>query len=248
MKERGRTLRAALAATAVLLSAGTATGQDTPPAGNTAVTGRFKMVPGPLLLSRTLRRALPDGQEFTVTRRYRIVFTPDGDGYRVDGALAGVDVRAPQTLSAFADLERTRPDTGMFPLHLDAAGMLLPSAGVASGEEVRKAAELVLERMGHDRLPALDMLEAQSFVQRIRQRPPSSQWPVDIFRPRSDKLDQSSEVPLPGGAVGRITIAIAARSDARTGLMRELNRTIMTDLAGDRRYSYEIWTLEPIAR
>lgn len=199
----------------------------------------------PMLLSRTLSRALPDGKAFTVTRRYRIRFVPNADGFRIDGELIAVEVDAPAKLAAFADLERTRPDIGMFPLHLDSRGMLLPAVASPSGDEVRQAIGLVLDGMGHSQSPALDMLEAQAFVQRFRQRPPASQWPADIFRPLAESSNRSSEVPLPGGAMGRITIEIAARRNPADGLMREMSRTITTSLDGGLRHSYESWTLAP---
>ena len=200
----------------------------------------------PMILSRTLRRPLPGGADFIATRSYEIRFVREGEGHRIDGRLVEVDVKAPASLSAFAEIERNRPDTGMFPLRLDAAGMLLPVAGSPSGSEVRSATELVLARLGERQMPALDMLEAQAFAQRIGQRPTMSQWPADVLRPLATSSSRSSPVPLPGGVTGQITIEIAASTQGGSGLMREMTRTVTSDLGGDLRRTIETWTLTAV--
>lgn len=236
--------RAALLLAAIAGTASPAGAQAVSPQAAVALS-RFAAPTMPMLLSRTLRRPLPDGKEFTVTRRYRIRFSPIADGFQIDGELVAVEVDAPEKLTAFADLERSRQDVGMFPLSLDSRGMLLPTVASTSGDEVRQAIELVLDGMGQSQIPALDMLEAQAFVQRFRQRPPASQWPVDIFRPLAESSNRSSEVPLPGGAMGHISIEIAARRNPADGLMHEMSRTITTNLDGSLRHSYESWTMAP---
>ena len=50
-------------------------------------------------------------------------------------------------------------------------------------------------------------------------------------------------MPLPGGVTGQITIEIAASTQGGSGLMREMTRTVTSDLGGDLRRTIETWTL-----
>jgi hypothetical protein len=237
-----------IGAAALSVATGPAVFAQVPPANPAApasLAPPFAAPTGPMLLSRTLRRPLPDGAEFVAGRTYEIQFVREDTGYRIEGRLVAVDVRAPDSLAVFAELERKRPDTGMFPLHLDAAGMLIPAAGAPSGAEVRKAVAIALDRLGQRSVPAVDLVEAQTFVQSIGKRPAMSQWPADIFRPLAANSSKSSVVPLPDGTSGHITIEIAARTQGSGGLMREMTRAVTTDLGGNLRHTFETWTLAP---
>ncbi len=157
--------------------------------------------------------------------------------------MVDVSVECPPSLQALAEIERSRPDTGMFPIRLDAAGMIAGGQPAAAGEAIDRAADLAARQIGASGLVAIDMLQAQAFIRQMRDRPAASQWPADLFRPGASHRSETREVPLPGGQTGHVTIEIAANSAGHGGLLASLERTVTTDLAGDKRVTREQWTL-----
>jgi hypothetical protein len=130
-----------------------------------AVSGAFAPPTGPVTMTRTLVRNLADGKQIIVTRRYLIRFTPEGDGYRLDGEQIDAEVVAPSALSGLAEIERKRIDKGLFPARLDARGMIRParldrdpdttSAALAQGQQIIAAAPLAPDAK-RERIAVLD--------------------------------------------------------------------------------------------
>lgn len=199
----------------------------------------------PMLLTRTLRRTLHDGKEVLTRRSYEIRFVPDGAGYRIDGTLVDVTVEVPEDLAGLAALERARRDDGLFPMRVYTAGVFTSKNAIRISDEVRKATETTMAELGTSRLAALDMLQAQAFVDQIRKRPAQSEWPQDLFRPATSYHSERREIPLPGGVKGSVLIDMEARTSGRSGLLSSFTRTVTTDLGGDVRQTHEIWTLAP---
>ncbi len=208
-------------------------------------TDRFQPPSTHLRLTRTLRRPLPGGEQVLTRRSYEIRIVPDGAGFRVDGRLVSVEVEAPQKLGALADLERKRPDDGLFPMRLDAKGMLLPGTDPPSGEAVRKATERASREIGAMKLPASEKSQALAFVGQFRERPGRSPWPLDLFHPAPGHRREIRDVPLPDGTLGHVTTAIDATRTEPLGLLSSFTRTVTTDLGGDTRTTHESWTLGP---
>jgi len=208
-----------------------------------AAPGGFAPPRSHLLLTRTLHRPLPDGKAVVTRRSYEVQILRDGEGYRVEGRLVEAAVDAPPSLAALAEIERARPDNGMFPILLDAGGMIVGGGAVQSDGSLDRAAAIAVERIGGSGLPALDMLQAQSFVTQLRSRSARSQWPADIFHPAPGKRSESRAVPMPGGSQGQVTIEIEARGAGAGGLIAALERIVTTDLAGDHRVTREQWQL-----
>jgi hypothetical protein len=115
-----------------------------------AETAAFSPPEGPVTLTRTVRRALPDGKEVVATRSYELRITRDdkgpNGGYRVEGRLLSADVQAPPSLEALAAIERKRSDDGLFPFRLDARGLIAAplapgnsASREAAGEAARRA-------------------------------------------------------------------------------------------------------------
>ncbi|MCB2079103.1 MAG: hypothetical protein R3E09_01525 [Novosphingobium sp.] len=205
--------------------------------------GLFQPPQSPMLLTRTLRRPLPDGKQVLTRRSYEVHIVPESNGFRIDGKLVDVVVEAPRKLQALADIERNRPDKGMFPMRLDANGMLLPGGDPQSGEAVKKAIALVSQELGAMKLAAFDMLQAQAFVSQFRQRQGLSQWPADLFRPVPGQHRETRTIPLPNGARGHVAVDTDATTQGPAGLLSSFTRTVTTDLEGDARVTYESWTL-----
>ncbi|MEO6716434.1 MAG: hypothetical protein ABIM50_04195 [Novosphingobium sp.] len=201
----------------------------------------------PLLLVRTLYRPLPDGKAIITRRSYSVRIVPDGTGYRVDGELVLATVDAPPSLAALAEIERRRPDLGMFPILLDGQGQIRGGGNVLSDGSLGRAAVIAAEAIGGSGLPAIDMLQAQAFVKHLSSRSPRSQWPADVFNPAPGKRDEARTIALPGGSEGSVTIEIATQGANRTGQLALLERVVTTDLAGDTRVTREQWQLSKVS-
>lgn len=200
-----------------------------------------------LLLSRTLVRSLPDGKTITTRRDYEVRITRAGPGFRVDGRLIDVEVEVPASLGALAEIERRRPDDGPFPIQLDANGMIIGGTHPDTVRSVGQAATLVSERIGGSGLLALDMLQAQAFVARLRSSAARSQWPDDVFRPALGRRNESRKVTLPDGGEGQVVIEIEGQAAGPRGQIAAVDRIVTTNLGGDQRMTRERWQISRYA-
>lgn len=215
-----------------------------PVAGVAAGPARFTPPGDELVLTRTVHRALGGGLEIVARRSYAIRFVPDGLGFRVDGRLIDSHVDAPAGLSALAAIERQRPDTGMFPMRLDAEGRLTDAASARDDEAKHKASAIAALQVGGSDLSAAEKSQAGSFLTAVAARGAgSAEWPRDLFRPQPGNRRESRRLALPSGGEGTVTVAIAARAAPSDGLLEAVERTVMTDLGGTRRETREEWTL-----
>lgn len=210
------------------------------------VTPAFRPPGTPMLLTRTLRRPLADGKELVNRRSYAVRFVPDGQGFRIDGKLVAVEVEVPPPLQALADIERARPDEGLFPILLDAGGLIAPENDPRAPEAMGKAIDEAKRALGQSGMSALDMLEAQAFVERFRNRPAMSPWPRDLFRPARPETHLERSIPLPDGKAGMVRIDTEAAVIGPSGLLVSFRRTVTTELDGVQRFTVETWTLEPL--
>ena len=196
-----------------------------------------------LLLTRTLSRALAGGKAVTTRRSYDVRILRDGDGYRVEGRLIEATVDAPPSLAALAAIERQRTDEGLFPIMLDARGMIVGGGAGQSGESLEHAAAIAAQRIGIAGLPAPEIRAAQSFIAQLQASSPRSQWPADVFHPQPGRRREQRAVTLPGGGEGNITIEIAGNGPGTSGQIAALERIVTTQLGGDRRMTREHWQL-----
>lgn len=207
---------------------------------------RFSPSLAPMLLTRTLRKPLGDGNEVLSRRTYEIRFVPERGGYRVDGRLVGVEVETPPDLALFAQLERARPDEGMFPMHVDHGGRFVDAGGNASASpEVAHGWDLTKNMATKARLDAAEAAQAHAFIDVVRKQAPRTEWPRDLFRPVPGERVERNEVPLPDGLKGFVTVRIDARPQGNGGMLASLDRTVTTDLGGGQRQTFETWTLAP---
>lgn len=213
-----------------------------PPA---APTGVFAPPASPMLLTRTLRHVMHDGTAVVTRRSYRVRFVAAGAGFRLEGTLSDVAVEAPPGLEALANLERLRPDPGIFPIALDASGLIVPAPDPAPTVQQHQAigtASAEIDRLG---LTPAETAQAQGFVGRFQARPFRTGWPLDLFRPGPGTRRDERTITVSGGPPGRVTTDIGASVDAASGLLRSFERKVTTDLEGDRRVVIEEWTLTP---
>ena len=214
----------------------------TPPA--ISAQGAFAPPETRLVLTRVLHSPLADGKEVVARRSYAVRISPHGDGFRVDGELLDCEVEAPPPLQALAEIERNRPDTGLFPLRLNSRGLLLPWATTShSGEAIGKAAVAASRTIDDSALGNADRAQAQGFIAQVRDGAARTLWPSDLFRPEPGRRVEQQQFALPDGREGRITVEINARADSAPGVLAELERTIVTEMAGSRRVTREEWKI-----
>lgn len=198
-----------------------------------------------LVLTRTLSRSLGDGKEVRTSRRYKIRFVPDRDGYRIDGRLLSVDVEAPPALAALAQLERERPDDGLFPMRVDRHGRFVSATSPAPAQQTARSAAIAARAIGESGRPAADRDTGKRFVASVADGQPRTAWPADLFNPVTRNDVQNRTIALPGGGKGHVTIETRATLFAPKGLMREFVRAVTTRMQGHARTSVETWSLEP---
>ena len=200
-----------------------------------------------MLLTRVLKRGLGNGQEVVSRRSYRIAFFADGAGYRIDGELTGVDVSVPPQLEAIAQLERNRRDEGLFPILLNAQGLISFEAARIRPAVPETAHRLAAGMVGAAIMPAPDKSEALQFVDALLSPRGGvmTQWPIDLFRPQAGHRKTSSNVAIANGKLGLVTVELQAVADGACGLVRSFERTVTTEFGGQQRVSRELWTLVP---
>jgi hypothetical protein len=196
----------------------------------------------PMVLTRTLRRPLPGGITIVTARSYEIRFVPEGTGFRIEGELIGVNIEAPRQFETLMAMERARPDTGMFPMRIDAQGRFV-SAGQREQQAFAKEAGERAQALVPASLPASEARDANAFVGQVTANPIQTAWPEDLFRPVPGKHSNTNVMPLPGGKTGQVSIEIDAQVDASTGLLARLQRSVTTRLGDSTRLTEETWTL-----
>ncbi len=203
----------------------------------------FTPTAGPMLLIRTLHRPLPGGQAVVTRRSYEVRITREGNGFRVDGKLVDASVEAPPMLQALAEIERQRPDSGLFPIMLDSQGMIAGGPAIQPDGSLDRAAALAASRIGGSSLGTFDRTQAQDFVQQLRTHPARSQWPLDVFHPAAGRRSEVRAIPLADGGEGRVSIEIQALPGSTSGQIAALARTVTTEIGADSRVTREEWRL-----
>jgi hypothetical protein len=211
-----------------------------------AIAGRFSPPSGTLVLTRTLYRSLPDGKEIVIARRYTIRFSPEDDGYRLDGELLGADVVAPPVLANLAEIERNRPDRGLFPARLDSDGMIRGSdMGPVDSGARQQAVGGATSLIARAPLPTGTKQESNQFLAQVAKASSGTAWPRFLFNPGQNERRESREIALPDGTVGHVEVRVHAEGVMPSGLARMVERTVTTRLSGTERVTREVWTLAP---
>lgn len=209
-----------------------------------AQPARFRAPDGPLLLTREVRRTLADGQQLVVRRRYLVHIAPEGGGFAVTGELAGVEVEAPAAMADLAQVERQRADLGLFPLRLDATGMIVGRPDPAETVDVARARSAMTVFLARTDLTAAERSSAQAMATRLQAQGQAAgnTWPADLFRPAPGQRSEEREIALPDGRTGRVVVTVEA-ADGADGLLSQMERRTVTQLDGTERLSSERWSL-----
>lgn len=199
-----------------------------------------------MLLTRTFHRPLIDGKEIVTRRSYKVHITPDGNRFRVDGELVDSMVDAPPSLHMLAEIERTRPDSGMFPFWLDAQGQIVEGNATHDkrpGRSLADAANLAAQMIGMSPLGTVDKQQAQQFLRQLQTQATGTAWPADLFHHATGARQETRRFALTDGGEGSVTISIEARAPQGNSSAQSLERVVVTDLAGDQRTTREQWTI-----
>jgi hypothetical protein len=238
--DRRAALRLALAAAlAPALISGQARAQQ--------VTGGLIAPPaGPMRYSRAVSRDLVDGRIFRVARSFDVEFRRFDQGFMLHGQQVNVAVDAPAPLAQFAELERTRDESGLFPLALDPFGRILSPTGAPGDEaDIERAVELAFAALSHQQLAQDERATLESFVAALHGAGTAlmAYLPSDLFAPASMSRQQEQQITLPDGSAGRVSTRFEAQLETSTGLMREALREIVTEVGTSRRTTSESWSL-----
>lgn len=200
----------------------------------------------PMRYSRTVARELVDGALFTVSREFTVEFRRFAGGFMLHGEQATVRVEGPDALSAFADIERSRDESGLFPLALDPFGQILSSrVALPASDQVRAAVEEALALLAEQRISNDERERASRFVAALQQAGQRviAVLPSDLFAPTTRSRRDGRDIALPGGGHGRVETVFECERDSRTGLMRSATRNVMTSVADSTRETFERWSL-----
>lgn len=223
---------AALAPASVAAAGGNAAHESVPP--------RFNP-PARATITRTLYRYLSDGNAIVVTRRYDVTFVRVPGGFRIDGALVDAQVDAPPMLEPLAAIERSRPDRA-FPMTLDKDGRIIaeardPAVPVAAH---LAAAGSIAAASGMDEGRKRDMLAQLSAVSAAGGQ---GEAPRDLFTAPAGERRETRTLALPGGGEGQIELTVKVEAAPDPRLPGQIEKTIVTRLAGTTRVSKEVWNL-----
>lgn len=208
---------------------------------------RFSPPSSPMVLSRTVIRELSGGEQVLVKRRFRVQFLADGEGFVLTGVPIDVSVEVPPVLARLGELERQRSDQGPFPILIDSQGLI--HLAIA-----RKDADLLARKVGQQAanamisaapMPALRKREGEQMLGQLAIDPRTSPWPTDLFAASNGERRQHSTIALPDGSQGEVEVLLKVAGLLPCGMPASFERVITTQLAGTKRVSRELWTLEP---
>jgi hypothetical protein len=203
---------------------------------------RFAPSDGPLILTRTVWRALVDGKEIISRKRYAVQIVPDGDGFQVTGQLIDSAVDAPPALAALAEMERRRPEASLLPIQLDAGGRILPCPRASDPAAHQQGARVAQRLIQASQITRHDKDQAESLIDQIANAGGIAQWPTDLFNPSREIQREKRRVALPGGSEGAIEVSITVDGLHYGNLPGSVERTVVTELEGTRKITREQWT------
>lgn len=201
-----------------------------------------------MVLSRTVIRELGDGKQIVVKRSFRVQFVAAPDGFVLTGTPIAVSVDVPPVLARLGELERQRSDSGPFPLLIDRRGLIhtTASSGPADAKARQDARQTATGMIQAAAMPDATKRDAVGMIGSMAADPHSSPWPTDLFIAHDSERRQHRSVTLSDGSLGDVDVVLRVGNWLPCGMPALFERVITTDLAGTRRVSREVWSLEPI--
>lgn len=199
----------------------------------------------PMVLRRELERGLMDGNAIVVVREWQCSFAPDAGGCTVSGRQTMVDVAAPRSLAALAEIERRRAVDGLFPLVLDRSGQITAGPASSDGRAIQHAIETA--RAVFEGLPAAVVAAADpdAFLRQVNATAAEmvSRVPRDLFFPTPGTTTDARDIALDDGETGRIEVVVEAQAQPGSGLLASSQRTVRTSVGESVRVSREAWSM-----
>lgn len=198
-------------------------------------------------LNRRLVRGLSDGEQIVVEREWLVDFASRGSGFAISGRQVSVRVDAPPKIAAIAAVERERSTDTMFPILLDANGLITAIGKTESAHDVAAAVAAAQDIIARSARSAPAHEQARFYLSQIQQAGSGflDQFPRDLFFPRSPAMRETRLVNLPDGSQGEFEMIYSADADPFTGWMVHSERRIITRLAGSERHAWEHWSMRP---
>lgn len=199
---------------------------------------------GSYRLTRSLTRTLSDGATIVVIRSWAIRIGRAPDGFTVEGHQLSAEVNAPPVLAALAAIERSRDASELFPITLDAHGMILHTGDVSAGPLLARSIDTAKALFGS--LPARAGREdARSFAANLVRISAAavSEVPRDLFFPQPGTQTVRRTIALPDGSEGAIIVTASASVAGPGGLLAASERRVVTVLEGSERMASERWEL-----
>ncbi|QZH76416.1 MAG: hypothetical protein JY451_07750 [Erythrobacter sp.] len=200
----------------------------------------------PMRYSRIVSRDLVDGRSFRVARSFAVEFRRFDQGFMLHGRQVEVAVYAPAPLAQFAELERSRDESGLFPIALDPFGRILsPGSDLGDQANVGRAVERAFAALSRQQLAQDERATLEGFVAALHAAGGElvAHLPVDLFAPAGSPRQREQQVALPDGSQGRVLTRFEAELDDATGLMRSAQREVVTEVNNTRRATSESWSL-----
>ncbi len=198
----------------------------------------------PVLLSRELERDLGQHESVLVVRTWDCSFAQIGAGAAIAAKQVASRVTAPPALAALAEIERDRKVSGLFPMQLDRAGLIVgwPDEGKSG---IEPAVAHALERLEALDLSHAEDADARRYFAEIGKTAAAlvSQVPRDLFFPAEGRSSDKRAMTLPDGTSGSYEVTIEARAKPSSGLLDYSEKRIVTRIGGSERTARERWSI-----
>ena len=213
-----------------------------------AAAQRLELPQGPMRLTRRLERGMSQGAKVVVTRDWSVQFTPQRSGIAISGKQTSVNVEAPESVAAFAELEERRSTSGMFPFLLSENGLIIRTGDYVEGSDEAQAIQMAQDKiqgseLSHESresiLIALGALQS-SFASLLEQ------MPADLFFPTSKPVNRVQAIDLQNGVTGEFELTYAALSSEQGAWLKHAERQVITRIGSDERRSREVWSMAPL--
>ena len=203
---------------------------------------------GPMRFTRRLRRDLPDGQAIDVVRSFHIRFTRTDAGFLVEGDQIGAQVDAPPALAPLARIEQDRIETTLFPMYLDASGLIVAGPTGQIPADMGEAFGEALGMIAQSGLSSRAQVSAREFVlglQLVANRI-ASLAPPQLFTGLREAWTDERDLPLPDGQRGTVSVRFTHTAHPASGLLDHAERRVITRIGGAERHTLEEWSLSPM--
>ncbi|MEP0189339.1 MAG: hypothetical protein ABJP70_03325 [Erythrobacter sp.] len=209
---------------------------------------RLELPQSPMRLTRRLDREMGRGAKVVVTRDWSVQFAQQRSGIAISGEQTSVNVEAPESVAAFAELEEQRSTSGMFPFLLSENGLITKTGQYVEVYDEAKAIQMAQGKIQNSEL-SYESREGILLALGVLQSSFSSlldQMPADLFFPASKPVKRVQTVDLQNGVTGEFELTYAALSSKQGAWLKHAERQVITRIGSDERRSREVWSMAPL--